>query len=82
MTLAEVVRLERQYACVMGMLAFATVIVRGMFHGHDFPTTATTACGLLVLFAVVGAIIAAIARWIVEDSVKSQMQTELKDSAN
>lgn len=82
MTLAEVERLERTYACVMGMLAFATIIVRGLFHGHDFPTTATTACGFLAVFAVVGAIVAAVARWIVEDSVKSQMQTELNDSVS
>jgi hypothetical protein len=66
----------------MGMLAFATVLVRGMLHGNEFPSTATTACGMLLVFAVVGALVAAVARWIVEDSVRSQMQAELKEHGN
>jgi hypothetical protein len=66
----------RSYAALLGCLAFATTIARGLVHGGGLQTTVDTAIGWLVAFAVVGWIVGELAAWIVDDSIRSEMKPD------
>jgi hypothetical protein len=70
----------RTYAGMLGTIAFATTVARGLIHGSAFQTTATTAVMFLIAFAVVGALIGQLAGWIVADSVRSTIQAETQQT--
>ena len=69
--------MARLYAGVLGLLAFLTSIIRGMAHGCGAESALWTACLGMALFAMVGAVIGGLARWIVEDAVNSRLAAEL-----
>jgi hypothetical protein len=66
----------RTYAGVLGTLAFATTIARGLIHDGGFESTMTIAIGCLIVFAILGAVIGELAGWIVADSIRSNVIAE------
>jgi hypothetical protein len=64
----------RSYAGILGPIAFATVIVRGLLAGADVIATLKTATAALFLFAAVGYVAGRIAAGIVRDSVHAHYQ--------
>jgi hypothetical protein len=66
----------RNYAAVLGILAFSTTLARGLVHGSGLQATLETAIGQSIAFAAVGWIIGESAAWIVEDSVRSELKTD------
>ena len=64
----------RSYAGILGSLAFATVIVRGLLAGADVIGTIKTASAALFVFAAVGYVAGRIAAAVVRDSVHAKYQ--------
>lgn len=66
----------RTFAGVLGTLAFATTMVRGLLHGGGFQSTVTSAIGWLIGMSVIGAIVGELAGWIVADSIRHSLRAE------
>jgi hypothetical protein len=75
--LATVKRMARIYAGILGLLAFATVVARGVAHQISPNPTIWQACVMLFVFAAVGYLIGGTARWLVDDSVRGQLASQL-----
>ena len=69
--------MARIYAGILGLLAFATVVARGVAHQSSLDSTIWQACGMLFVFAAVGYLIGSTARWIVDDSVRGQLASQM-----
>ena len=67
----------RNYAGVLGLLAFFTTVARGVTHGAGAESTLMNACLALVVFAVVGFVIGSLAAWNVEQSIRAQLADEV-----
>jgi hypothetical protein len=68
----------RTYAGILGVIAFLTVLLRGLIDGGSVETTMQTAVASLALMALLGAIIGRLGAWFVEDSIRWQIQCELE----
>jgi hypothetical protein len=75
--LATVKRMARIYAGILGLLAFATVVARGVAHESSLNSTVWMACSMLFVFAAVGSLIGGAARWIVDDSVRGELASRM-----
>jgi heme exporter protein D len=78
----EIEEMGRRYAGILGLLAFATVLGHGVMHGGHAETTLPLACGLMFVFAAVGATVGSLAGWIVADAVRTKLILQLAESAS
>lgn len=69
--------MARIYAGIMGPLAFATALARGLINSAEVITTLAGACLALLVFAALGYIVGSIASRIVEESVSALIKIEL-----
>jgi hypothetical protein len=69
----------RRYAAVLGLLAFAAVLVRGTIAGGALESTLGHAILCLMVFTILGAILGRVAQWIVEDAIRAQLTAELAE---
>jgi tetrahydromethanopterin S-methyltransferase subunit C len=67
----------RTYAGILGVIAFLTVLVRGLIDGRSAETIMQAAVTSLVIMAVVGAIVGRLAAWLIEDTIRWQIHREL-----
>lgn len=67
----------RNYAGVLGLLAFFTTLARGLTQGANAEGTLLIACLALLIFAVVGYVIGSLAAWNVEQSIRAQLADEV-----
>lgn len=67
----------RAYAGVLGSLAFATVLARGIVHHAGLEATVVQAVGMMLAFAIVGGIVGRVAENVVEESVRAKMAEQL-----
>jgi hypothetical protein len=76
--------MARIYAGILGLLAFATVVARGVAHESSLDSTVWMACSMLFVFAAVGYLIGGAARFVVDDSVRGQLALQMaaKPSSN
>jgi hypothetical protein len=63
----------RHYAGILGLLAFLTIVTRGLVHGAGVESTLIAAAFHLFLFAFVGYIVGQLAGWIMLDSFRTKM---------
>ncbi len=70
--------MARQFAGVMGLLAFASVMCRAMLAQDGLMESAAAACGCLAAYAVAGAIVGRLAQFIVDESVRSQLLADIQ----
>jgi hypothetical protein len=70
------------YAGILGLLAFATCVARGIVHGGGAESSLGTACLALAMFAAVGLILGFIAEQTVEASVRQRVAAELAAEEN
>jgi hypothetical protein len=68
----------RSYAGILGPLAFATAVARGLVEGHGAEATLQTACLALFAFAALGYVLGRVAALIVDDSVRAAFRVELE----
>jgi len=65
--------MARRFAGILGLIAFAIVVVRGLLHAAPPQATLQTACLCLFVFAAVGALLGRVAETTVEESVRYQL---------
>ena len=70
--------MARIYAGILGSLAFATVIIRGLLHGAGAESTLGTALLCLLAFLLVGCIVGQIAATTIHEGVWQKMSAELE----
>jgi hypothetical protein len=63
----------RHYAGILGLLAFLTIVIRGLMHGAGVESTLLAAAFHLFLFAFVGYIVGQLAEWIMLESVRTKL---------
>jgi hypothetical protein len=68
----------RNYAGILGFLAFATVIARGVVGELDTVSTMALAVGCLFVFAIVGWTVGAVAEQTIIESVRYRFRVELE----
>ncbi len=73
----ETATMGRRYAAVLGLLAFAAVLLRSIFAGSSAEAALEQAIVSLFGFAIVGAIGGWLAGWIVEDAIRTRLRAEL-----
>jgi hypothetical protein len=73
--------MARVYAGILGSLAMAVVICRGLLGLGGVESTITSAIAYLAIFSVVGAIIGQIAQSTVDESVRAKLQEQLETTA-
>jgi hypothetical protein len=71
----------RNYAVVMGTLAFSTVVLRCVLRSSAVEATVGQAVIGLFVFAAIGAAVGQLAGWIVDDSVRARLAAEIAASA-
>jgi hypothetical protein len=69
----------RLYAGILGLLAFLTILVRGLLHGVDPEWVIWSAWHHLLAFTLVGAAVGWMAGWIVEDAIRNQVVSNTTD---
>lgn len=67
----------RTYAGILGPLAMAVVICRGLVESGGVESTLSMATVYLVVFSVVGGVIGIIAQSTVDESVRAKLEQEL-----
>jgi hypothetical protein len=69
----------RTYAGILGPLACALVVARGVLHGAGAEGTLLSASGALFAFAALGYIVGQVADYLIRDSVRTQFQSAMAD---
>jgi hypothetical protein len=64
--------MARRFAAVLGLLAFAAIMFRGVKDGRAVEVVVCDAIGVMLLFAIVGAIAGWIANMTVREAVGSK----------
>lgn len=65
------------YAGVLGLLAFASCLTRGLLHGSDAQATLIAGCLHLGAFAAIGAVLGRLAGQTIEESVRKRVADEV-----
>ena len=73
--------MARIYAGILGLLAFATVVARGLAYGGPGGELIWSAVLGMFGFAAVGYAIGRTAQWIVDDSVRGRLAAEMQSNA-
>ena len=68
----------RRFASVLGPLALAVALVRGIRYGAGAESTFLAATMSLLAFSAVGYVAGQLGQWIVEESVRARVDAELK----
>ncbi|MGC4003491.1 MAG: hypothetical protein QM811_10285 [Pirellulales bacterium] len=65
--------MARQFAAIMGLLAFSTMNLRGLCNGYGFAETVWLGCGAAAIFAGGGALVGAIAEGILGEDLRTEL---------
>jgi hypothetical protein len=71
----------RAYAGILGPLAMAVVICRGVMGSGGVQSTLSLATIYLAIFSVVGALVGTIAQSTIDESVRAKLQQQLDQPA-
>ncbi|MEX2138834.1 MAG: hypothetical protein WD894_06205 [Pirellulales bacterium] len=71
--------MARIYAGILGLLAFAAVMARGIVHGGAPGAIIWQAVASLFAFAALGYAIGRTAQWVIDDSVRGQLTSQLQN---
>lgn len=67
----------RKYGGVLGLIAFTTILARGVLRQSDAESTFLTASLCLMALAAVGCVVGNLAAWVVDESVRTKLADEL-----
>jgi hypothetical protein len=67
----------RTYAGILGSLAMAVVLVRGVMAGGGAEESLIHAVAAMIVFGLIGLVVGGIASWMVEEAVYAQVQQEV-----
>ena len=68
----------RLFASIMGLLGMVIVLLRALLHGSSLDATVPNAVMGMLVLSIVGAIVGAIAKGVVDDSVRLQLKREME----
>jgi hypothetical protein len=69
----------RVYAGILGPLACALLVARGLVRGAGVEETLLAASGALFVFAALGYVAGQVADFLIRDSVRTQFQSAMAD---
>ena len=72
--------MAQRYAGILGLIAFSTIVLRGVIAGHDPESTLLTATIGLFAFAAAGWLLGTIAQSTVEQSVRQRFEAGMKEA--
>jgi hypothetical protein len=67
----------RTYAGVLGLIAFATIVARGVIHQSGASATFPAAAGMMFVFAGIGYVLGTIAERAIASDLKARFQEEM-----
>ena len=67
----------RSYGGILALVAFLTIVARGLAGEGSAESTLKTACLFLFAFGGAGYLVGRIAEWIVTDSVRAKLYAEM-----
>ncbi len=67
----------RSYAGILGLLAFATMVARGVLHSSSASSTCGAAAAMMFVFATIGYVVGRIAENVVTDALKARFANEM-----
>jgi hypothetical protein len=70
--------LVRLFASIMGLLGMVIMLLRALLHGSSLDATAPKAVMAMLVLSIVGAIVGAIAKGVVDDSVSLQLKRKME----
>ncbi len=70
--------LARIYAEILGLIAFAVVLLRAIGHGADLESAAWSAMGALLLWGIIGCVVGGLAERVVTEGVQTRLLSQLK----
>jgi hypothetical protein len=70
--------MARSYSAVLGFLGFAAAVARGFVEAQTANEMVWQAVLNLVAFGAVGLVVGWIAQWTVDDSIRSQLATQMQ----
>ncbi|MGC3971161.1 MAG: hypothetical protein QM775_28630 [Pirellulales bacterium] len=73
--------MHRQFAGILGSIAFTIVVLRGWGSGGDVAAVVPRAVGTLIVFAILGAAAGCIGLWMVEEGVATRFRDQLAQNA-
>jgi hypothetical protein len=73
--------MARIYAGILGLLAFATVVARGLVHAGSASETIRQASMVMFVFTAVGYAVGRVAQWTVDDSVRGRLAGEIANQS-
>jgi hypothetical protein len=79
---AEVGFMGRRYAAALGLLAFASTLVRGAIAGGAWDSTLSNAILCLCIFSLVGGAAGWIAEGIIEEAIRSRLTSEIANKSD
>lgn len=68
----------RLFASIMGLLGMVIMLLRALLHGSSLDATAPKAVMAMLVLSIVGAIVGAIAKEVVDDSVSLQLKQKME----
>src|SRR5262249_3894108 len=72
----------RQFAAVLGMLAFGATMARGVMHDAAWGSTLGQAIVCLLMFASLGAVAGWMAEKTVDEAIRNQLLVEIESEQN
>jgi membrane protein YqaA with SNARE-associated domain len=69
--------MARQYAVILGMLAFSVVQFRAMWHRFDMTANLWQGIIAMMIFATVGAVIGGVAEWILGQELRREFADQM-----
>jgi hypothetical protein len=73
--------MARNYAGILGTLAFAAVVARNLVHNAAASEAVWQASVMLFYFATIGYAIGRVGQWIVDESVRGRLTIEIASQA-
>ena len=70
--------MARRYTAVLGFLGFGAAIARGIVEAQAANEMVWQAVVNLIAFGIVGLLVGRIAQWTVDDSIRSQLATQMQ----
>ena len=68
----------RSYAGILGLLAFATMVARGVLNQSSASSTCGSAAAMLFVFAAIGYVVGRIAENVVTDALKARFAAQMQ----
>ncbi len=71
--------LARQFAVLLGVLAFTVTQVRALVNGYDFAANVWQGLAAMAILAALGGVLGGIAEWMLGDSLRMELTAAMAE---